>query len=120
MKEYRNNIFPRCLCITGSIEEANELFVYPNRVDGKFVQYEGVIATTYCANYKSHDDGCLLLVINKPLTVGTICHEALHITRTIIEELPCPLTDDTEEVWCYTIGWVASCISDFVQSEQNA
>ena len=119
LKEYANGVFPRNLCITRSIDEANELFTCPFTEDGKFERSENALATTYCANYKDRDSGCLLLVINKKLKVGTICHEALHITRTILEMLPCTLSDETEEVWCYLIGWVGNCIDDYLKTEKK-
>ena len=118
MKEYNNNVFPRSLCITQSINEANELFDCPFTDDKKFVWHEDAMATTYCANYKDRNSGCLLLLINTELDIRTICHESLHITRTMLEDLPCNLNDETEEVWCYLIGWVADSINDFINDKQ--
>lgn len=119
MKEYRNEIFPRNLCITRSIDEANQLFTCPYTDDGKFEYHETALATTYCANYRDKDAGCLLLLVNKELDIRTLCHEALHITRTMLEDLPCNLSDETEEVWAYVIGWVADCIDDYIKEESK-
>ena len=118
MKEYSNDIFPRNLCITESIDEANELFDCPFTEDKKFEFHEDAMATTYCANYKGKNSGCLLLLINTKFGIRTICHESLHITRTMLEDLPCNLNDETEEIWCYLIGWVGNCIYDYMNNKQ--
>ena len=115
MKEYSNNVFPRNLCIATHLDDAHRTLECPYTEDKKFEFVETAIATTYRANYKDKDSGCLLLLINKDMDIATICHEALHIVRQMIEELPCPLNDDTEEVWCYLIGWVANCINDYMK-----
>lgn len=115
IKEYSNHIFPRILVVTDDLEEANNMYCSPD--EEPFKQPENAIATTYRANDKERDIGCLLLVVFKPDEIddGTIAHEALHVTRTMLEELPCPLTDDTEEVWGYMVGWAAKCISRFIK-----
>lgn len=113
IKKYKNHIFPRLLVLTDDLDKASKEYEGP---DGEPLPYVGnAIATTYRANHKSKDNGCLLIVIFRPaeLDTGIIAHEALHVVRAMLEELPCPLTDDTEEVWGYMVGWAANCIADF-------
>ena len=113
MRKYSNNIFPRDLWIARSLREAEEDFTSP---DGEFetIEHTNAIASVYPVNLIKEDKGGILLIVRKTADVRTIAHEALHITRLILEDLPCGLNDETEETWCYVIGWVADCIQDYL------
>lgn len=45
-------------------------------------------------------------------TAGTIAHEALHATKHILEKSGIYLTDETEEAYCYLLGWVVRKITE--------
>lgn len=72
-------------------------------------------------NVKTRKDGYAVIVVildeeylrkysDKYEQYFTICHEALHATKKILKYSDIYLTDDTEEVFAYAIGWIASCI----------
>jgi hypothetical protein len=39
----------------------------------------------------------------KPRPIGTIAHEALHVTRDIMEAIGIPMSETSHEAWCYLL-----------------
>lgn len=111
-REYKSGVFPRELVVTFDLETANKYYETP---DGEEMEIgENVICTVYRANSRETEKGVLLLIVNKidEFDTGIIAHESLHVVRSMLEPLPCMLNDETEEVWCYMVGWVARCMVD--------
>ena len=116
IKHYDCGIFPRMLVLADSLDEVIDSGDYECVDEDGFSKRDEAVATTYHANYG--DRGCAVLVIFRPVSIGAIAHESLHITRTIIEHLPCELCEETEEVWGYAVGWCADRIFEFCKERE--
>ena len=114
---YKNDVFPRKLITAYDLDAANEHFIGAD--DKPLEKIEGSVATTYRVNAKRWNFGGLLVYIKEPkeFDTGTISHESLHVVKEMLEDLPCMLNDETEEVWCYMVGWVAKCIESYMKDK---
>lgn len=63
-----------------------------------------------------HDDGYLLVIIQPNATIGTISHEALHVTVSVLDYAGVKLSSKSEEAYAYLIGWVAERIEKAIKS----
>lgn len=108
--EYDPVIYPRMLCvhIGEDLPEVVELCFDSKLVYGDPKKYFGV---TY-RNVIRKDNKKLGILVSFPkrkyMTMGNICHEAMHVTDDI--ELACGVRHG-DEPSAYIMGWVGSCIN---------
>lgn len=64
---------------------------------------------------KSNNEDCEIIVINKLNNTGedinTFAHESFHAAVDILEACHIKLTDDTNEVFAYLIGYFTECVN---------
>lgn len=60
-------------------------------------------------DWQSYTEG-IFCILAKTSAVDTIPHESLHVTKFMLEWINTPLSDDTEEIYAYTLGYVVKSI----------
>lgn len=64
----------------------------------------------------SNNEDCEIIVINKLNNTGedinTFAHESFHAAVDILEACHIKLTDDTNEVFAYLIGYFTECVNE--------
>ena len=64
---------------------------------------------------KSTDEDCEIIVVNKIWNsdndVNTFAHESFHAAVDILEACHIKLSDDTNEVFAYLIGYFTECVN---------
>lgn len=64
---------------------------------------------------KSTDEDCKIIVVNKIWNsdndVNTFAHESFHAAVDILEACHIKLSDDTNEVFAYLIGYFTECVN---------
>lgn len=82
-------------------------------IDDKWSPYTAY--TVMGAYDKSTNRDCEIIVINKLYNttddINTFAHEAFHAAVDILESCHIKLSDDTNEVFAYLIGYFAECIN---------
>lgn len=84
--------------------------------------FDGFLGCTYYGIInKKTKEPCILVVFdeqflkknkkNIPELVGLINHEALHVAHRILQSSDIDLTDDTKEVFAYTVEWASKSIA---------
>ena len=68
------------------------------------------------ATVVEHDNGYILVIIQPNASIGTICHESLHVTASVLDYAGVKLSNKSEEAYAYLIGWVAERIEKAVKS----
>ena len=62
-----------------------------------------------------HDNmGRMNLMIQPDANINVICHEALHITVTTLDDAGMEMSESSEEAYAYLIGWVAEQIQTVI------
>lgn len=81
--------------------------------DGEWSEY-----TAYTVNGaydKSTDEDCEIIVVNKLWNsdndVNTFAHESFHAAVDILEACHIKLSEDTNEVFAYLIGYFTECVN---------
>ena len=94
----------------------NKMFRWEGK-DGDFYNpdYEDRVAFT-CSNATDVQNNryCFVVVINSYISdadlVNTCSHEATHVAHDMLSECKIKLSEETEEVYAYLVGYVAECI----------
>jgi hypothetical protein len=64
---------------------------------------------------KSTNKDCEIIVINKLYNttddINTFAHEAFHAAADILDSCHIKLSDDTNEVFAYLIGYFTECVN---------
>ena len=81
--------------------------------DGEYSKY-----TAYTVNGaydKSTDEDCEIIVINKLKNtsedINTFAHESFHAAVDVLESCNINLSEDTNEVFAYLIGYFTECVN---------
>lgn len=81
--------------------------------DGEWADYTAY--TVRGAYDKSTDEDCEIIVVNKIWNsdndVNTFAHESFHAAVDILEACHIKLSDDTNEVFAYLIGYFTECVN---------
>lgn len=81
--------------------------------DGELADYTAY--TVRGAYDKSTDEDCEIIVVNKIWNsdndVNTFAHESFHAAVDILEACHIKLSDDTNEVFAYLIGYFTECVN---------
>ena len=82
-------------------------------IDDEWADYTAY--TVIGAYDKSNNEDCEIIVINKLNNTGedvnTFAHESFHAAVDILEACHIKLTDDTNEVFAYLIGYFTECVN---------
>ncbi len=82
-------------------------------IDDEWAQYTAY--TVRGAYDLSNNEDCEIIVINKLNNTGedvnTFAHESFHAAVDILEACHIKLTDDTNEVFAYLIGYFTECVN---------
>ena len=82
-------------------------------IDDEWADYTAY--TVIGAYDKSNYEDCEIIVINKLNNTGedvnTFAHESFHAAVDILEACHIKLTDDTNEVFAYLIGYFTECVN---------
>ena len=82
-------------------------------IDDEWADYTAY--TVRGAYDKSNNEDCEIIVINKLNNTGedvnTFAHESFHAATDILEACHIKLTDDTNEVFAYLIGYFTECVN---------
>ena len=82
-------------------------------IDDEWADYTAY--TVRGAYDKSNNEDCEIIVINKLNNTGedvnTFAHESFHAAVDILEACHIKLTDDTNEVFAYLIGYFTECVN---------
>ena len=82
-------------------------------IDDEWADYTAY--TVRGAYDKSNIEDCEIIVINKLNNTGedvnTFAHESFHAATDILEACHIKLTDDTNEVFAYLIGYFTECVN---------
>ena len=82
-------------------------------IDDEWADYTAY--TVRGAYDKSNNEDCEIIVINKLKNTGknvdTFAHESFHAAVDILEACNIKLTDDTNEVFAYLIGYFTECVN---------
>ena len=102
-----------------TLEELKELYTYSDGVelDDNVTNHE--CSTSTCIR-KSDNKDCILVKYNRPSDIvgvnkkedfiNTISHEAGHVVMDIYWHMGQRITDDSQEPFCYLLGYAAECI----------
>ena len=78
-------------------------------------KYESNMAYT-CSNATDlkNNKYCFVVIINSHPNslelINTCAHEATHVVHDLLSECKIKLTEDTEEVYAYFVGYMTECI----------
>lgn len=82
-------------------------------IDDEWADYTAY--TVRGAYDKSNNEDCAIIVINKLNNTGedvnTFAHESFHAAVDMLEACHIKLTDDTNEVFAYLIGYFTECVN---------
>lgn len=82
-------------------------------IDDEWADYTAY--TVRGAYNKSNNEDCVIIVINELNNTGedvnTFAHESFHAAVYILEACHIKLTDDTDEVFAYLIGYFTECVN---------
>lgn len=88
-------------------------------IDDEWAQYTAY--TVRGAYDLSNNEDCEIIVINKLNNTGedvnTFAHESFHAAVDILEACHIKLTDDTNEVFAYLIGYFTECVNKTVSKQ---
>lgn len=113
IKYYNPNVFPVWLAVTDSVDDINESFTSPD--GAAFGRNEYADAVTCEMVRKDTGRYYVGVVLYKDIKPSTIAHESFHaahyIMQCIGEDFP---IGGAAESWAYLIGWIAQCVSEFM------
>lgn len=78
----------------------------------EYTEYDSI---TICnARDRENNDRATILIVHFKSTdhndlVNTVAHESMHVVSALMYSSQIKLTDETEECWAYTAGFVAEC-----------
>ena len=88
-------------------------------IDDEWASYTAY--TTRGAYDKESNKDCEVIVINSlkgdNSDVNTFAHEAFHAAKDILEACHIKLSDDTNEVFAYLIGYLTECVTQTANKE---
>lgn len=58
-------------------------------------------------------------LVNNPDDIGTLAHEAFHVTYDILKRVGIPLSNDSEEAYSYLIGYITECVGRVMQTKKK-
>ena len=119
MKYYANDIYPIALVISYDAESVDK--EYYNAAEGEdekvYIKPTSEAVTMFLTR-RTHEYYAMAvgIIFNKKPTAKLMAHEAFHATVMMLDVgVNIPLNNYTEEAYAYVIGWVNSCIEDYVK-----
>lgn len=113
--KFTNDIYPRALWVLTEEEDLNK-FVSRNPELPNLTAEDLNLATKAAVMLKVADQATgefgYAVLLRCKLSEGTIAHEAGHATIATCAELGVGCSDDSDEAFCYLLGWHAKCIAE--------
>lgn len=123
MKYYDNEIYPIALVLSNDIDSVrNEYWWYNDEQNEELPDTTKTTeASTFLMMRKTDAYRAIAvgIVFNVPITSKLAAHEGFHAAHFTMNQLDMPLDDCSDEAWAYLIGWIAECIEDFKQEQNN-